>query len=141
MLAAAEKLSCRPSCGSRSSPLASDDIRRRSKLAWKVGVSSIGQVPLGRAQLPPRLAKDPENLSAMNGLGFLLLNSGKTAEAKVLSRSTSRWNPMRAGPMNGLARCLKEEGKVDEAIALWEKMDKKYPGPNAATVRPRDDVT
>ena len=36
--------------------------------------------------------------------------------------------------MNGLARCLKEEGKVDEAIALWEKMYEKHPGPNAAAV-------
>jgi cytochrome c-type biogenesis protein CcmH/NrfG len=36
--------------------------------------------------------------------------------------------------MNGLARCLKSEGKVAEAVALWEKMYKLYPGPNAAAV-------
>ncbi len=80
------------------------------------------------------LAKDPENLSAMNGLGFLLLNTGKTAEAKSLFEKCLEVEPDAAGPMNGLARCLKAEGKVDEAIALWEKMSKKYPGPTAATV-------
>ena len=45
-----------------------------------------------------------------------------------------RVRPDAAGPLNGLARCLKDEGKVDEAIAVWEKMHKKYPGPNAASV-------
>jgi tetratricopeptide (TPR) repeat protein len=34
--------------------------------------------------------------------------------------------------MNGLARCLKDEGQVDKAIEVWEKSYQKYPGPNAA---------
>ena len=42
----------------------------------------------------------------MNGLGFLTLNMGKTAEAKVLFETYLKKEPMRAGPMNGLARCL-----------------------------------
>jgi Flp pilus assembly protein TadD len=79
------------------------------------------------------LAKDPENQSAMNGLGFVLLNTGKVDEAKQYFENCLELEPDAAGPMNGLARCLKAEGKVDEAIALWEKMAKKYPGPNAAT--------
>ena len=29
---------------------------------------------------------------------------------------------------------MKDEGDVDEAIKVWEKMYKKYPGPNAAAV-------
>ena len=32
-----------------------------------------------------------------------------------------------------MARCLKAEGEVDEAVALWEKMVEQYPGPNAGT--------
>jgi tetratricopeptide (TPR) repeat protein len=80
------------------------------------------------------LAKDPENLPAMNGLAFSLLNMGKTAEAKALFEKYLEKEPDAAGPMNGLARCLKDEGKIDEAIAIWEKMSKKYPGPTAATV-------
>jgi tetratricopeptide (TPR) repeat protein len=79
------------------------------------------------------LAKDPENLSAMNGLGFLLLNTGKPAEAKALFEKYLEKQLDAPGPMNGLARCLKEEGKVDAAIALWEKMCKQNPGANAGT--------
>jgi len=35
--------------------------------------------------------------------------------------------------MNGLARCLKAEGKTDEAIELWERLVKAAPGANAGT--------
>ena len=80
------------------------------------------------------LSKDPNNLTAMNGLAFILLNSGRTAQAKEYFQKCLDQEPDAAGPMNGLARCLKQEGKVDEAIALWEKMYEKYPGPNAAAV-------
>jgi Flp pilus assembly protein TadD len=80
------------------------------------------------------LSKDPENVSAMNGLAFILLNSGRTAQAKEYFEKCLKLEPDAPGPMNGLARCLKVEGKVDEAIALWEKMYEKYPGPNAAAV-------
>jgi tetratricopeptide (TPR) repeat protein len=80
------------------------------------------------------LAKDPENVAALNGLGFCLLNTGKAASAKQYFEKCLKLEPDAAGPMNGLARCLKAEGKVDEAIAVWERMLKKYPGPNAAAV-------
>ena len=80
------------------------------------------------------LAKDPENVAALNGLGFCLLDTGKAASAKQYFEKCLKLEPDAAGPMNGLARCLKAEGKVDEAIALWERMHKKYPGPNAAAV-------
>ena len=80
------------------------------------------------------LAKDPENVEAMNGLAFILLNSGKVAAAKEYFQRCLKHEPEHPGVMNGLARCLKLEGKVDEAIALWEKMYKKYPQPNSAAV-------
>jgi pentatricopeptide repeat protein len=80
------------------------------------------------------LAKDPENVAALNGLGFTLLTSGKAASAKTYFERCLKLEPDAAGPMNGLARCLKAEGKVDEAIEVWERMLKKYPGPNAAAV-------
>jgi len=107
--------------------------------ATKIAVEGWRQFNQGNVRSAERsfgraLAKDPENLSAMNGLGFLLLNTGKTAEAKALFEKYLEKEPDAAGPLNGLARCLKDEGKVDEAIAVWEKMHKKYPGPNAASV-------
>ena len=124
-----------------------DDLRRRlepvgkpdSSPAAQAAVEGWRQFNQGQLRSAERsfnraLAKDPENLSAMNGLGFLLLNTGKTAEAKQYFEKCLKVEPDSAGPMNGLARCLKAEGKIDEAIALWEKMHEKYPGPNAAAV-------
>jgi Flp pilus assembly protein TadD len=35
--------------------------------------------------------------------------------------------------MNGLARCLKEEGHLDEAIAIWERAREGSPEPNDIT--------
>jgi tetratricopeptide (TPR) repeat protein len=124
-----------------------DSLRRQieppgkqdSSPAMKLAIQGWQQFNSGRTRSAEQsfkqaLAKDPENLSAMNGLGFLLLNSGKTAEAKGYFEKCLEAEPDAAGPMNGLARALESEGKVDEAVALWEKMHEKYPGPNAAAV-------
>lgn len=77
--------------------------------------------------------RDPKDMSAKNGLGFVYLNLGKLAEAKPLFEECVKADPNAAGALNGLARCLKAEGKVDEAIRLWEKVAKQAPQPNAAT--------
>lgn len=79
------------------------------------------------------LKADKENLSALNGLAFCLLNQGNHEAAKPLFEQYLAIEKDAAGPMNGLARCLKAEGKVDEAIKQWEQMAEKYPGPTAAT--------
>src|SRR5262249_46172964 len=57
---------------------------------------------------------------------------GKTAEAKKFFEKYLKKEPDAPGPMNGLARCLKDEGHVEQAIEVWEKSYEKYPGPNAA---------
>jgi Flp pilus assembly protein TadD len=124
-----------------------DDLRKLIEPVGKPDTSAAGkaasagwqQFNQGKMRLAERnfrraLAKDPENLPAMNGLGFVLVNSGKAASAKTYFEKYLKLEPNAPGPMNGLARCLKEEGKVDEAIALWEKMYKLHPGPNAAAV-------
>lgn len=80
------------------------------------------------------LKAEPENLAAMNGLGFLLVNSGKPKEAITYFEKYLELEPNAPGPMNGLARCQYALDKVDEAIATWEKMYEKHPGPNAAAV-------
>ncbi|HEX6960794.1 MAG TPA: tetratricopeptide repeat protein, partial [Lacipirellula sp.] len=92
-----------------------------------------GKMRSAESMFRKALAKDPENLSAMNGLGFCLLNSGKPAEAKPYFEKCLELEKDAAGPMNGLARCLQAEGKLDEAVKIWERMQKKYPGPTAAT--------
>jgi pentatricopeptide repeat protein len=133
MLAAAEKGKLPAELRKQIEPPKADNTP-----ATKLAVDGWRQFNQGNARSAERsfkkaLAKDPENLSAMNGLGFLYVNMGKTAEAKKLFEKYLEKEPDAAGPMNGLARCLKDEGKVDEAIALWEKMVKQNPGANAGT--------
>jgi tetratricopeptide (TPR) repeat protein len=134
MLEAAEKKSVPAELEKQLKPAGKPESTPAAKSAsegWQqffAGNARSAEMSFNRA-----LAKDPENLSGMNGLGFVLLNSGKVDEAKPYFEKCLEKEPDAAGPMNGLARCLKEEGKVDEAIALWEKMAKTNPGPNAAT--------
>jgi predicted Zn-dependent protease len=35
--------------------------------------------------------------------------------------------------MNGLAQIDRRQGRLDDAIAIWEKMVQKFPGVNAGT--------
>jgi Flp pilus assembly protein TadD/tRNA A-37 threonylcarbamoyl transferase component Bud32 len=124
-----------------------DDLRRQlappgrqkqaeSSAAAAQGWQRFNEGKLRSAEISFRraLTKDPEDASALNGLGFCLLTSGKWAEAKRYFAKCLEVDPEAAGAMNGLARCLKAEGKIDEAIATWEKMREKFPGPNAAAV-------
>jgi pentatricopeptide repeat protein len=67
-------------------------------------------------------------------LAFCLLTQGNHEQAQPLFEKYLAKEKDAAGPMNGLARCLKASGKVDEAVELWERMAKLYPGPNAAAV-------
>ncbi len=133
MLAAAEKGDLPDELRRQIEPAGKPDGSPAAKLAaegWRQfnqGKTRSAETAFRRA-----LAKDPESLSALNGLGFLMLNNGKTAGAKHYFEKCLQQDPDAAGPMNGLARCLKEEGKEKEAVELWEKMYKKYPGPNAA---------
>jgi tetratricopeptide (TPR) repeat protein len=79
------------------------------------------------------LKKNPNDLAAVNGLGFALLNSGDAAAARPHFERYLKENPTAAGPLNGLARAQMSEGDVDGAIATWEKMVKSSPGVNAGT--------
>lgn len=135
LMAAAEKGQLSPELRKQIEPPGKPDTAPAAKLALEGWLNfNTGKARSAERSFREALAKDPDNLSAMNGLGFLLLNSGKTAEAKSYFEKCLEKEPEAAGPMNGLARCLKEEGKVDDAIALWEKMCKQNPGVNAGTV-------
>jgi len=68
------------------------------------------------------LKADPENLAAINGLGFSLLNQGKHEEAKPLFERYLKREKDAPGPLNGLARCLEAEGKSAEAQQVRERM-------------------
>lgn len=80
------------------------------------------------------LEEDENDIIALNGLGFMLLNSGKHEEAKPLFEKCIELRPTHYGAKNGLARCYKAAGNTDEAIRIWEEICHKIPSVNAATI-------
>jgi tetratricopeptide (TPR) repeat protein len=102
-----------------------------SKRGWQL--FSRGNYALAIKAFRAALKKNPNEASALNGLGFCLLNTGKPDEAKPAFEQCLKIWPDGPGPLNGLARCLKAEGKTDEAIKIWKRVDENHPGPNAGT--------
>lgn len=120
-----------------------DDLRRLIEPPGKPKASSAdatrgwsmfqqGKMRTAERLFRRALEKNEDDLSALNGLAFCLLNQGNHEQAQPLFEKYLAQDKDAAGPMNGLARCLKASGKVDQAIDLWERMAKLYPGPNAA---------
>lgn len=103
---------------------------RKTASLWKQSSENPSQAIDGFRQL---LKKDGNDVGALNGLGFLLLNSGKHAEAKPLFEKCVKLSPQHYGAMNGLARCCKEAGDTGEAIRIWKSCCDKIPQVNAAT--------
>ncbi len=89
-------------------------------------------VPLFRKAL----AMDPNAANAWNGLGWALFSSagGDDAQkAKQIEEAVEAFHkalklePNSAGAVNGLARCLKTQGKTQEAIDVWLEGVKDVP--------------
>ena len=93
-----------------------------------------GSMTAAKEAFEKALAADEDNLSAVNGLAFCLLNLGRPKEAKPLFEKILQKSPDAGGPLNGLARCLKAAGEVDEAIATWKKLEDMRTDVTAATV-------
>lgn len=80
------------------------------------------------------LEKTPENPHAMNGLGWSLLNQKKYDEAKPWLKKSIAIEKNHWGALTGLAVILREEGRLDEAVAIWERIAANSEGPNDATI-------
>ena len=101
------------------------DSKDAALRGWSMFFS--GRMKVAERLFRKALKEDAENLSATNGLGFILLNQGDHEQAKPMFEKVLAKHKDAGGPMNGLAHCLKAEGKIDEAIVLWEQVVKQYP--------------
>lgn len=131
LLAAAKARELPDELKKRIEPSARGPGSDETDLGWQL--FQRGRFEEAQTAFERALAHAPEDMSAHNGLGFCLLNLGDAAEAKVHFQMCLDADETAAGPMNGMARCLMIEGKKDEAIALWEKSNRLYPGATAAT--------
>ncbi|HEX6900784.1 MAG TPA: tetratricopeptide repeat protein [Thermoanaerobaculia bacterium] len=78
------------------------------------------------------LEEDPGNVSALMGQGWALLKAGRTRECGPWFERVLRVRPEDPVTLNGMASCLRAEGKIEEAIAVWTKMDALSPVPTSA---------
>lgn len=76
------------------------------------------------------LARFPDDVNALSGMGSSLLALDRTAEARSYFERALALREDHFASLNGLANCLKNEGRVDEAISVWQRMAQLYPGFN-----------
>ena len=72
---------------------------------------------------------DPSLVSAHNGLGWALLRQERYTEAQPHLEKAIELQPGHAYAMNGLAFCRQNQGDLDTAIKLWEKILEADDGP------------
>jgi tetratricopeptide (TPR) repeat protein len=75
----------------------------------------------------------PYDVNALSGMGSTLLALHRVPEAKAYFERALQLDNDHALSLNGLAHCLKGEGRTAEAIAVWQGMSELYPGVNYGT--------
>jgi len=96
-----------------------------AELGWRLSKKK----QYGRASEAFRqaLSEVPHDVNALSGLGMTLLALNRGAEAKPYFEQALTIDKDHVRSLDGLAYCLKDEGRVGEAIALWERLSQLYP--------------
>lgn len=79
------------------------------------------------------ISEVPSDVNALGGLGRTLLDMGRPAEARVYFERALLLDDDHVLSLDGRALSLKNEGRVDEAITVWQGMSARYPGVNMGT--------
>ena len=79
------------------------------------------------------LSAVPSDVNALGGMGWALLHLRRPQEARAYFERALWLDDDHVLSLDGRARCLKAEGKVDEAIGVWQAMSQLYPGVNIGT--------
>jgi tetratricopeptide (TPR) repeat protein len=97
-----------------------------AELGWRLSKEkhyADASVAFGRA-----LDEVPHDVNALSGMGSSLLGLNRPEEAKTYFERALRLHDDHMRSLNGLALCLKREGRVGDAIALWQETSRRYPG-------------
>jgi predicted Zn-dependent protease len=104
---------------------ASQDVNRAMQLQQK------GKRDEAQAILDKALEEHPDDPIVLNAVGWFRMNGGDVAGADEMFTKCLAINASDVGAINGKANCLKRQGRVDEAIAMWKEMLEKYPSASA----------
>lgn len=79
------------------------------------------------------LALYPDDVSALSGMGLTLLDMKRAREGRGYFERALSIDRDHLVSLNGLANCLKVEGRPEEAIAVWQTVSDLYPGVSDGT--------
>lgn len=93
----------------------------------------MGQVELAEQDLRGLLQSDPDNVHALNGLGYMLLtNTTRLEEASKLIRRAHELQPDDAAITDSLGWVEFKLGRTEEALKWLQQAYDKYPDPEVA---------
>lgn len=93
----------------------------------------MGQVELAEQDLRGLLESDPDNVHALNGLGYMLLtNTTRLEEASKLIRRAHELQPDDAAITDSLGWVEFKLGRTEEALKWLQQAYDKYPDPEVA---------
>jgi tetratricopeptide (TPR) repeat protein len=91
-------------------------------------LASMRRYPAAENALRAALAQEPDNVAALDLLGFVLYFQERPAEAEAACRRVLELRPDRAYALKGLGLCLAKQGSVDEGITYLERAIEQEPG-------------
>jgi tetratricopeptide (TPR) repeat protein len=100
-------------------------------LGWRL--SKQNRSAEAAAAFGQAIARFPQDVNALCGMGSALLALNRPREAQVYFERALKLNWDHFSSMNGLARALRSQGKTTAAIAVWRQMAELYPGFNDST--------
>jgi tetratricopeptide (TPR) repeat protein len=109
----------------RIQPTRVDEALPTADQGWRL--FEQGRLEEAAAAFERALRENPRDQMGLRGLGWVSLKLGQPAKAEATFRQILKLWPDEVTSLNGLARSLKGQGRVDEAIAVWERMCRVYP--------------
>jgi tetratricopeptide (TPR) repeat protein len=91
------------------------------QLAFARANADLGKVDEALAAYKEAAELDPENVEAQAGIGWALLESGDFPKAESQLRAAITLDPNYASPYGILGKLLRDLGRDDESISLWER--------------------
>jgi tetratricopeptide (TPR) repeat protein len=100
-------------------------------LGWRLAMEK--RYPEATAAFEKALARVPRDVNALSGMGWALLRMAQPREARTYFQRALWLDADHVLSLNGLAHSLKDEGRVGDAITVWQGMTELYPEINDGT--------
>jgi tetratricopeptide (TPR) repeat protein len=104
---------------------------READLGWRLHMEKRYEEAAGA--FGKAVAKHPDDVNALSGMGLTLLDMNRAREGRSYFERALKFDHDHLESLNGLANCLKVEGRTEDAIAVWQTVAYLYPGVSDGT--------